>query len=98
MLRKLSLPSLFFFSIAIFFLLFIHLHGFISYDDGWFLQGAKRIIDGEIPYRNFEFLYNPGGLYLNAIGFLLFGQSILASRIVALINSLIAVFLIYLVG
>src|SRR3990167_5254928 len=98
MLRKLSLPSLFFFSIAIFFLIFIHLHGFISYDDGWFLQGAKRIIDGEIPYRNFEFLYNPGGLYLNAIGFLLFGQSILASRIVALINSLIAVFLIYLVG
>ncbi len=60
------------------------------YDEGWFLQSALRIIDGEKIYKDFDFLYNPGGLYVNVLAFNLLGKSILASRVFAFLNSLIA--------
>lgn len=59
-------------------------------DEGLFLQSALRILDGEKIYKDFDFLYNPGGVYINVLAFSIFGESMLASRIMALINSVIA--------
>ncbi|MEW6208407.1 MAG: glycosyltransferase family 39 protein [Acidobacteriota bacterium] len=57
----------------------------LSHSIGYSLYGAERILDGEIPYRDFHTLYPPAIIYLNAAVFKLFG--------VSLYNALLAVFL-----
>jgi len=97
--KKLGLIlTILFFLVTVCILLFFHLRGFIPYDDGWFLQGGLRLLDGERIYKDFQYLYNPASLYVNALAFLIFGKSILASRIFALLNSLLSVGLIYWIG
>ncbi|MBI4097700.1 MAG: glycosyltransferase family 39 protein [Candidatus Levybacteria bacterium] len=88
---KIFISIILFLSFA--FLIFFHTHGFIPYDEGWFLQAGLRLLDGEKIYKDFEFLYNPGGAYLNATAFALFGESVLASRLFALANSGLTVFI-----
>lgn len=80
------------------FLIFVHSRGFISYDDGWFVYAASRLIHGEIPYKDFQYLYNPGSLYINAAAFLIFGESILSTRIFAFLFSVGMVVMLYLFG
>ena len=91
--RPFALSSLIFLVLVFLILIFFHTRGFIPYDEGWFLQAGKRLLDGEKIYKDFEFLYNPGGAYLNALAFSLFGESILASRLLALANSVLTVFI-----
>src|SRR3989344_3867084 len=76
-------------------LLFFHTKGFISHDEGWVLNAASRILDGQVPYRDFYFLYTPGSIFSVAFFFKLFGESILSARILALFFSLFSVGLIY---
>lgn len=40
--------------------------GFNSYDSGLLLTGGLRILNGELPYKDFFTLYAPGQFYLNA--------------------------------
>jgi len=49
-------------------------------DEGIVLQGATRILDGQIPYRDFFSFYTPGSFYLVAALFRLFGNSFLVAR------------------
>jgi hypothetical protein len=77
---------------------YIHFRGFISYDDGWFLWDGLRLLQGEKIYKDFHYLYNPGSLYINALAFKLFGVSIFASRIMAFLNSVISILLLYLIS
>jgi len=49
-------------------------------DEGILLQGASRILDGQIPYRDFFSFYTPGSFYLVAALFRLFGNSFLVAR------------------
>jgi len=49
-------------------------------DEGIVLQGASRILDGQIPYRDFFSFYTPGSFYLVAALFRLFGNSFLIAR------------------
>jgi len=90
--------KLLFFSTVILFLLFVHTHGFIPYDEGWFIQAAHRMINGQVPYRDFQFTYNPGALYLNLIAFKLFGLSVLSTRLMAMGLSLLASWLLWKLG
>lgn len=50
-------------------------------DEGIVLQGAERILRGEVPYRDFFMFYTPGSVYLVASLFKLFGDSLNVARI-----------------
>ena len=53
-------------------------------DEGIILQGAVRILRGEIPYRDFFSFYTPGSYYIYAAVFRVFGTSLLVARSVLL--------------
>ena len=53
-----------------------------SNDEGIFLDGAVRILRGEVPYRDFFILMGPGTFWLQAVALKAFGVSLAASRIV----------------
>src|SRR5438552_1539090 len=48
-------------------------------DEGIILQGSARILQGEIPYRDFFSFYTPGSYYLYAGLFKVFGISLLVA-------------------
>jgi len=48
--------------------------------EGIVLQGAQRILDGEVLYRDFFSFYTPGSFYWMALLFKVFGDSILVAR------------------
>src|SRR6266700_4440362 len=50
-------------------------------DEGILLQGAQRILDGQIPYRDFFSFYTPGSYYFVAALFKAFGDSFVVARL-----------------
>jgi 4-amino-4-deoxy-L-arabinose transferase-like glycosyltransferase len=52
----------------------------VSQDEGIILQGAQRIVSGQMPYRDFFTFYTPGSYYWLALFFKLLGSSILVGR------------------
>src|SRR3989338_5741444 len=71
--------------------------GFSYYDEGFILHAAERIVSGEIPYRDFDFIYTPGTIFLVALGFKLFGESILVGRVLTMSVAILTALLIYFV-
>ena len=53
----------------------------IEPDEGIVLEGAQRILRGEVPYRDFFSFYTPGSYYLQALLFKIFGNSLPAARV-----------------
>lgn len=51
------------------------------YDEGFIVYVASRILNGEIPYRDFWAIYAPGQFYIVAVLFKIFGEYILVERI-----------------
>jgi 4-amino-4-deoxy-L-arabinose transferase-like glycosyltransferase len=49
-------------------------------DEGILLQGGQRILDGQIPYRDFFSFYTPGSFYLVAALFKVFSDSFVVAR------------------
>src|SRR5579862_8928781 len=49
-------------------------------DEGVILQGAERILAGQVPYRDFFSFYTPGSFYWMALLFRVFGNSMLVAR------------------
>lgn len=49
-------------------------------DEGIVLQGATRILSGQLPYRDFFSFYTPGSYYLLAGLFGVFGNTLLVAR------------------
>lgn len=80
--------SLFFFFLCIFLLLtFLGTRGVMYSDEGYILNGAARITENQIPYKDFHFVYTPFSLYITAFAFMLFGKSILIGRILMIVLS-----------
>jgi 4-amino-4-deoxy-L-arabinose transferase-like glycosyltransferase len=50
-------------------------------DEGIILQGAERLLRGQVLYRNFFSFYTPGSYYLTALSFKLLGSSFLVARV-----------------
>jgi len=55
--------------------------GLIVYDEGLVVYGAARVLDGEVPYRDFWTLYAPAQFYVLAGLFRVFGASLIVERI-----------------
>jgi hypothetical protein len=55
-------------------------HTFLDLDEGIILQGAQRILDGQVLYRDFFAFVTPGSYYLLALEFRLFGNTYLAAH------------------
>ncbi len=51
------------------------------YDEGIPVYGAERILNGDVPYRDFWTIYAPGQFYAVAGWFKLLGSSVLAERL-----------------
>ncbi len=55
--------------------------GWVPHDEGTIAQSAERVLEGQLPHRDFDELYTGGLTYLNALAFRLFGETLLAPRI-----------------
>src|ERR1700722_10160910 len=61
------------------------------YDEGIVLTGAMRVAAGQIPHRDFYFIYGPAEVYILAGLFKVFGPSLLVERLFdLLIKALLA--------
>jgi hypothetical protein len=73
------LPTLIFlFSLS--YLLAFRTYSSLEPDEGIVLQGAERILRGQVPYRDFFSFYTPGSFYLLASLFRVFGDSFSLAR------------------
>lgn len=50
-------------------------------DEGLILQGARRVLHGQVPYRDFASIITPGTFYLLAACFRVMGESLLTARL-----------------
>ena len=62
--------------------------GWMPFDDGTLAQSAERLMQGELPHRDFDDVYTGGLAYLNAGAFRLFGINLWSIRL-----ALLAVFI-----
>lgn len=54
-------------------------------DEGIILQGAQRILRGQVLYRDFFTFYTPGSYYWTALRFKIFGSSLFVGRAILLV-------------
>jgi hypothetical protein len=69
------------FLVSYFFLFFGMMRRPGMYDEGIVLTGAMRVAAGQIPHRDFYFIYGPAEIYVLAGLFKAFGPSVLAERL-----------------
>ncbi len=60
--------------------IFLH-RGWVPYDDGMLSQSAERVLQGELPHRDFDEVYTGGLDYLNAAAFRMFGMNLMSLRL-----------------
>jgi len=56
--------------------------GWVAHDEGAFGQSAERVLNGELPHRDFDELYTGGLTYLHAAAFRAFGTNLATLRLV----------------
>lgn len=56
--------------------------GWFPWDEGALAESASRVLDGQLPHRDFAEIYTGGLSYLHAFAFLLFGEKLASMRIV----------------
>lgn len=69
------------FLVSYFFLFFGMMRRPGMYDEGIVLTGAMRVAAGQVPHRDFYFIYGPAEIYALAGLFKVFGPSVLAERL-----------------
>lgn len=90
--RDWLIAALIFATSAIYFSCFYNF-GRLDPDEGIILQGAQRILQGQVLYRDFFSFLTPGSYYWFALFFRIFGSSILVARLVLLAEgALLSVF------
>jgi hypothetical protein len=57
-------------------------NGWLAQDDGTLAQAALRVLQGQLPHRDFVENYTGGLNYLNALGYKAFGVNLAALRVV----------------
>jgi len=82
-------------SIAIFKIL--NSHATFSDENVYFLM-SKRVIEGKIPYKDFNFVHPPFQIYTIAIFFKLFGISLVSGKLPAIIFSSLSSIMVFLIS
>ncbi len=70
----------------------------LSYAIGYNLYGAERVLEGEVPYRDFHTLYPPATVYLNAGIFKLLGISLYNALLGVLVFKVLTTVMFFLCG
>jgi 4-amino-4-deoxy-L-arabinose transferase-like glycosyltransferase len=65
---------------------------------GYSIAPTERVLQGEVPYRDFLFNYTPGILWLNALLMKAFGVTLLTVRVGLLVTKLVTLLLVYLLA
>jgi hypothetical protein len=60
-------------------------HGWVPHDEGILGQAAERVLNGELPHRDFNEPYTGGLAFLDAAAFRLFGVNLMVLRYVLLV-------------
>ena len=60
-------------------------------DEGYIVNTGQRILDGQVLYRDFDFVYTPLTAFAASLSFLLLGTSIFSERFLSLLLSLITI-------
>ena len=76
-------------------IIFFHTRGIVFGDEGYILHSSERILDGQLPYRDFSFIFTPGSIFLTALSLKILGTSILSSRLLMVAVSILTIILIY---
>lgn len=84
--------------LALFILFFFYNKGLNTADEGYILHSAQRLHNGEIPYRDFNFIYTPGSILLISATYSILSESILAGRILVVVVAVLTSLLIYAVS
>jgi hypothetical protein len=58
----------------------------LTFDEGIFVDGSRRILAGQVPYRDFFILMGPGTFWLQALALRIFGMTLAASRAVMILD------------
>ncbi len=58
----------------------------LTFDEGIFVDGSRRILAGQSPYRDFFIVMGPGTFWLQALALRLFGMTMAASRAVMILD------------
>lgn len=85
MFLKVIKENIFFILFAFLYYIFFINKGIVIYDEGYYAHIADRIVNGQIPYKDFFLQFGPGYFYLLALFYKLFGTSILTGRILTLV-------------
>jgi 4-amino-4-deoxy-L-arabinose transferase-like glycosyltransferase len=72
--------ALLIFVLSFFYLCIFRRYSGVDPDEGIILQGAQRILDGQVLYRDFFSFFTPGSYYLFALIFRVFGDSYLVAH------------------
>lgn len=56
--------------------------GWIPHDEGTLAQSAQRVLEGELPHKDFDELYTGGLSAMNAVAFRILGDNLLTPRLV----------------
>ncbi|MDD5528935.1 MAG: glycosyltransferase family 39 protein [bacterium] len=83
---------------VILYLLFISKFGIDLEDEGLLMHQGVRLLNGEIPWRDFTLTYTGGSMFLNAFLFRIFGTNIMVIRYILLVFSLLTTFLMWLLS
>jgi 4-amino-4-deoxy-L-arabinose transferase-like glycosyltransferase len=78
--RPESLIALTLFALSFLYLCLFRHYTAMEPDEGIVLQGAQRILSGQVPYRDFFSFYTPGSYYAVALVFRIFGSSLAVAR------------------
>jgi hypothetical protein len=71
---------------------------FYYYDEGFAVFNATRVMDGDVPYRDFWAIYPPGQFYALAAIFRIFSTTLLVARIYDTIVRFVIVISVYLIA
>lgn len=67
----------------VYYLLFVN-KGIVLYDEGYYFHIADRILQGQVPYKDFFLQFPPGYFYFLALFMRIFGEQVIVGRIITL--------------